>query len=240
LASSNVTKVLPCQYQFPTSNIEEALDMATTFTDLTLGTLQDIAEVYADNNDTSLIRITASIIGQEGEQEAIFRLLQKKHRTAPTIPFLTSSTREYAFSALQQFIVPNSCPSFGDLDLPTFGILRTNEEKISVEDQMVQFNFDVQTLQLKDSGGNNDWIYNSTNQLALVYINQQNSPVTTMLQNIKIDRGLVSFEAFLPVASNQLYGLTITGVVFGHGPFDSLKAVTNATLFAPALLKTKD
>jgi hypothetical protein len=103
--------ILPCKYVFPTTNFDDAIALAATFTDLVLGTLQDVIEIFANNNDNALTRGVASVIGQEGEQEGFYRLLRNKKLIPSSQPFLTTSTRDFAFSALQGFAVPGSCPN---------------------------------------------------------------------------------------------------------------------------------
>jgi hypothetical protein len=100
LKSQNQQPILPCKYNFPTTNYDDAIILATTFIDVALGTLQDVIEIFADNNDNANTRGIASVIGQEGEQEGIYRLLQNKHLITKTLTFLTTSTRDFAFSAL--------------------------------------------------------------------------------------------------------------------------------------------
>jgi hypothetical protein len=111
LKSQNQEPILPCKYIFPTTNFDDAIALAATFTDVVLGTLQDVIEIFADNNDNAQTRGVASIVGQEGEQEAFYRLLQNKNLIPNALPFLTTSTRDFAFSALQNFVVKGSCPN---------------------------------------------------------------------------------------------------------------------------------
>jgi hypothetical protein len=103
--------ILPCKYMFPTTNFDDAIALAATFTDLVMGTLQDVIEIFANNNDNALTRGIASVIGQEGEQEGFYRLLRNKKLIPSAQPFLTTSTRDFAFSALQGFIVAGTCPN---------------------------------------------------------------------------------------------------------------------------------
>jgi hypothetical protein len=103
--------ILPCKYMFPTTTFDDAIALASTFTDVVLGTLQDVIEIFANNNDNALTRGVAAVIGQEGEQEGFYRLLRNKKLIPSSQPFLTTSTRDFAFSALQGFVVPGSCPN---------------------------------------------------------------------------------------------------------------------------------
>jgi hypothetical protein len=47
LKSQNQQPILPCKYVFPTTNFDDAIVLAATFTDLVLGTLQDVIELAA-------------------------------------------------------------------------------------------------------------------------------------------------------------------------------------------------
>ena len=78
--------------------------MAKTFTDVVLGTLQDVSVIFAQNGDTALPGLVASVIGQEGEQNGFYRILQNQNLIPAALPFLTASTRDFAFSALQSFV----------------------------------------------------------------------------------------------------------------------------------------
>jgi hypothetical protein len=52
---------------FPITSFDNTIVLAATFTDVVLGTLQDIIEIFVDNNDNVNTRGIASVIGQEGE-----------------------------------------------------------------------------------------------------------------------------------------------------------------------------
>ena len=87
---------------------------------------------------------------QQGEQNGFYRSLLGLIPSA--LPFLTASTRDFAFSAINQnFVVPGSCPSIGLLDPPLiiFGLLTvdTNPNDITSDaDSQVQFTIDLSTL----------------------------------------------------------------------------------------------
>ena len=92
-----------------------------TFTDMYIGLLTNIQQRTAKSlgsDSNSIIYVLAQALGQERQQSGWFRSLQAKHPSAE--PFLTSSTREFAFSWLQRFIVPGSCPNIEDIPLQIF------------------------------------------------------------------------------------------------------------------------
>jgi hypothetical protein len=104
------TLIDPCpSYIFPTTNFEDAIALAKTFTDVVLGTLQDVINIFAVNGDQGLPGAIGSVIGQEGEQNGFYRILQNQNLIPSALPFMTASTRDFAFSALQGF-VNGFCP----------------------------------------------------------------------------------------------------------------------------------
>jgi hypothetical protein len=147
LLSQKATTIDPCQYKFPSSTFDEAIAFAATFTDLVLGTLQDVIEIFSLNGDNPQTRAVASIVGQEGEQEGFYRILQNKNLIPNALPFLTTSTRDFAFSALEQGVIV-SCPNDNILKqkLKLFGTLNVVTSDIEAKDQNLKFNFDIRTL----------------------------------------------------------------------------------------------
>lgn len=214
-----------------------------------LGTLQDVIEIFAINNDHGLTRGVASVVGQEGEQDGFFRLLQKK--VPSQLPFLTTSTRDFAFSSLEQGVLV-SCPNDSILKekLKVFGVLNLLTKEVAAKDQTLKFSFDLKSLDASNVAGfvnesNKNWtMYNNGsysnydwNKASLVYINQQNIPVVEPLQKVEVSGMSVSFEAFFPYTKNLMNGLTIAAVTKCHGPFADASAVANEALFAPAFIE---
>ena len=72
LASAGATPIQPCEYVFPSTDFDTAINFARTFTDVVLGTLQDVQNGLAVNGDDSLVALVGSIIGQEGEQVSVY------------------------------------------------------------------------------------------------------------------------------------------------------------------------
>lgn len=249
LRSQNKTAILPCQYQFGSNDFQTAIKTAATFTDVVLGTLQDVQANFAagDAGDKLLIPGVGSVIGQEGEQDGFYRILENANLIPAALPFETRSTIQFAFSALNQnFVVPNSCPNIGEINLPVFGTLQLLTQNIIPEkDQTLSFQADLstlgnlfhpqtQSLAALPSASNAqsfDW-----SPFSLVYINQQNVPVTEMLQNVKVNGNLVTFDADFPADGDHFNALTLAAIAFGNS-FANAPAVANATLFGPALIE---
>jgi len=226
LAHFGASPIQPCKYQFPVSTFADAIGLASTFTDVVLGTLQDVQSKLATDGDDGLIRGIGSVIGQEGEQNGYYRTLLNKIPSA--LPFLTTSTREFAFSALNQnFVVPGSCPNIGEISLPVFGPLTVVTSNISPSTQNVQFSFTATASANAASAAG----------LSVVYINQQNLPVVEPLLNPTQTGNTVSFSAAFPYAQFEMNGLTIAAVVKGSGPFANADAVAQATVFGPGLIE---
>lgn len=222
LANFGEDPIQACKYVFPVDNFDDAINLASTFTDVVLGTLQDVQNSLGVDGDIGLIRGVGSVIGQEGEQNGYYRSLEGKIPSA--LPFLTTSTREFAFSALNQmFVVPGSCPNENEIALPIFGALTVDTKNIEPKNQTLTF-----TVKSDSLDGD-----------SLVYINQQNLPVVEDIENIKKDGGYITFDAFFPFDAlpGGMNGLTIAAVTNSSGPFDSANAVANATVFGPGLIE---
>jgi hypothetical protein len=227
LAHFNAGPIQPCVYDAPVDNLQDALTLAQTFTDVVLGTLGDIQTLFGKNGDFGLIRGVAGVIGQEGEQNGFYRNLLNKLPSAN--PFLTASAREFAFSALNQdFVVPGSCPNANTISLPIFGALTLDTQNVQAQDQQLQFSFSA-------SGQYSQ--YASGQGLSLVYINQQNVPVVLPITGAQNNGGTVTFSANFPFTENLMFGLTIAAVTSSAGPFADVDAVAKATLFGPALIE---
>jgi hypothetical protein len=249
LQSQKTPTIQPCQYSFPTTTFADAIGLATTFTELVLGTLQDVIEIFAINGDHALTRGVASVVGQEGQQDGFYRLLQNKNKVPSELPFLTTSTRDFAFSALEQLFL-KSCPNDSVLKakLKVYAPLSIVTTNIQPQDQNIQFSFDVATLAKSNIGSAgsapNSYTAYGTNwspsydwsSVSLVYINQQNTPVVEKPQNVKVSGSVVTFDAYFPYTMNLMNGLTLAAVTKTAGPFASAGAVANETLFAPGLI----
>jgi len=236
LAKFTGEPIQPCQYQFPVTNFVEAITLASTFTDVVLGTLQNVETIFGTDGDVGLIQGVASVIGQEGEQNGFYRSILGKNPSA--LPFLTTSTREFAFSALNQdFVVPGSCPNSNIIDLPIFGALNVLTPP-QAHRQNVKFSFDAQIEIRPELATPQGFAQKNYNGLSLVYINQQNVPIVKPLQNISIDGNTVTFEADFPFDGVTFgNGLTIAAVTNSAGPFANAAAVAKATLFGPGLIE---
>jgi len=223
--------IQPCQYNFPVDNLKDAIALASLFTDLVLGTLQDVASLLGSDGDSGLIRGITSVIGQEGEQNGFYRTLQQKIPSA--LPFLTTSTREFAFSALNQvFVVPGSCPNINTIDLPIFLPLTVDTTNIQPVSQNIEFSFE-----LPAGGPKPEWGAKYEG-VSLVYINQQNLPVVETLQNVQVKGNKVVFEAAFPF--NQATfgnGLTIATIALNSGNLKTADGVAKAAVFGPGLIE---
>jgi len=232
LAHFGAEPIKPCEYNFPVSNFKDAISLASTFTDVVLGTLQDVVSLFGADLDSGLIRGVASVIGQEGEQNGFYRELLDKIPSA--LPFLTTSTREFAFSALNQdFVVAGSCPNIGTIDLPIFEPLTIVTADIKAAEQDLQFSITATGKEYGYAQWGSD-----CSGLSLVYINQQNVPVVEALKNVKVSDYTITFDALFPFNGTTFgNGLTLAAVTNSSGPFTSADAVAKATIFGPGLIE---
>ena len=242
LAHFNVNPIQACEYNFPVSDFSSAIALASTFTDVVLGTLGDIATLLGQDGDSGLIRGIASVIGQEGEQNGFYRDLLGKLPSA--LPFLTASARPFAFSALNQmFVVPGSCPNIGEINLPIFLPLTVVTPNIQPVSQTLQFSVAVNSTHGGppsggwSSGKGGAPSASSYSSLSLVYINQQNLPIVEAITDVSIKGNTVTFDADFPFDQYLMNGLTIAAVTKTAGPFASVDAVAADTIFGPGLIE---
>ncbi|KGO78200.1 hypothetical protein PITC_034150 [Penicillium italicum] len=220
LAQVGIDPIEPCQYTFPVNDFDSALVLATTFTDVVLGTLQDVVERFALGGDFALTREVSSIIGQEGEQQGWFRVMQGK--VPSELPFLTTSDLNFAFTAIQNFVVPGTCPNINSIPLRTFATLNVITAPTTAKTKNTKISFDAR------HGIDRDTLW-------LTYINQQNRPIVEPLRIISKDNSTITAEALFPYEAHQMNGLTIAVVTTTEGPFPNAYSVANATLAGPGL-----
>lgn len=218
--------VQPCAYNFPSTTLTEAYALASAFTDIVLGTLPNIQELLANARDSSLIPGIGSVIGQEGEQNGVYRFLQNKIPSA--LPFLTAGTREFAFSALNQmFVVPGSC-EIDYINLPVYEPLTVVTSPVAPQAQEISFAFPMPT-------GNST---PSWNDYKVVYVNQQNLPIVENLQAVEVSGGMVEFTAAFPY-NGTTFGNGLTYVLVTEGSTANLMSagdVAKITKYGPGLI----
>ncbi|KAK4617950.1 hypothetical protein CLAFUW4_12511 [Fulvia fulva] len=223
LATAGRTPIKPCEYKFPTTDFDSSISLAATFTDVVLGTLQDALEAFGTDGDSELLALIGSVIGQEGEQVGFYRNIGKKIPSA--LPFLTRSTAPFAYSALNQvFIVPGSCPNANIIDIPIYEPLTVVTPPTAPEDTTVTFSI------AKKAGVD-------VTKMSIVYINQQNVPVSEPVRSVAEKDGQITFCADFPGEKNLMNGLTIAGLAMGAGPFADVAAATAATKYGPGLIE---
>jgi hypothetical protein len=224
LAHFNQAPIQPCKYSFPVTDFQSAIALAGLATDLVLGTLQDVNQIFAQNGDAGLVRAVSSVIGNEAEQEGFYRLVQKKRVSAQ--PFLTTATRDFAFTAIQGFVVPGSCPNIGGIKLKTFKGLTVESMDIKPVTQNIQFSVkasDAKAYQAKD--------------LKVVYINAQNVPIVKSLDNWQAGSDKVTFQAAFPYDEFLMDGLTVVAVTQGKDSFANADDVAGSAIFGPGLIE---
>jgi hypothetical protein len=216
--------LLPCQYKFPTTKFEDAIALAATFTDVVLGTLQDVATSFASDPKTvGVVRGVAATIGQEGEQNGFYRSLQGKLPSAQ--PFLTASARDFAFSALNQnFVVQGSC-DISSIPLKVFGVLTLETPNVELGDQIISLSFDISSY------------HGDYTNLEFVLISGQNVPIVQELKNVKKEGNKITFDAEFLQQTDLLFGLTLGAVVEKGKALATVDNVADAAVFGPALIE---
>ncbi|KAM3076109.1 hypothetical protein ACMFMG_006374 [Clarireedia jacksonii] len=226
--------ILPCKYNFPVTDYQSAIGTASIFTSTVMATLQQAIVSLANNGDGNLARGVASSLGQEGEQDGYFRT--KLGLIAPEGPFITASTPDYLINfLLQKFIVDGSCPNLNTIPFTRWQPL-TLTAGVKDYSKVTQLSFKI-TLGAGKSA--NDYGTNFED-LVLIYVNQQNTPIQEPLKNVTVNsNGDVNFTVDFPhdgagvneglvlasVASKKTNGLT------------NVVDAAKATLFGPFIFE---
>lgn len=165
---------------------------------------------------------TGSILAQEAQQDGFFRYAQAKIPSAA--PFLTGGLGRFAFSALQLFIVPDSCPKpLSSINLPIFKPLDITTKP---EPRNMTLKFSVDGPVDPDTQ-------------SIVYLSGQNLPLTVPISGRRTGRhgDGTRFSAEFPFEAGFANGLTMAAVVKGKGTFASPKDVAAATVYGPGLIE---
>lgn len=219
LSHFHVNPIEPCHYFFPVKDFDSALTLASKFTDVVLGTLQDTIERFALGHDYDLAREIAAIIANKGEQQGWFRMQQGK--IPSELPFTTTGDLNFAFTAVQSFVYPGSCPNINEIPLRTFETLEILTS-LGPKSQNITFSFQ-------------DWT-NETSKLWMTYINQQNLPIVEHLNIVSHSGNTIVATALFPYDDHELNGLTISAVTRKEGPFGDANDVAKWTLAGPGLI----
>ncbi|TQV91024.1 COPII coat assembly protein sec16 [Cordyceps javanica] len=224
-----------CQYMFPTTNLTQAVNIAETFTAVVLGALQGANVLFAKENVTIPIQLISSVIGQEGEQNGYYRTVLKE--VPSESPFLTAVPAAFAFSALQMFVVPGSCPfPLSNIDLPIFPPMMTNGQAVAAleaKDQKLSFSAD-----LSKSDQAKKYIGGNGTDLFLTYTTGQQKPVSLDISNVKWDNGMISFDADFPFSENVMDGFSHAALTTGN-VFESADDVTHCALAGPTVIQVR-
>ncbi|KAK3185564.1 hypothetical protein K4F52_005664 [Lecanicillium sp. MT-2017a] len=153
-------------------------------------------------------------------------------------PFLTHVQAPFAWSALQMFIKPGSCPfDLGEIALPIFPPIMANGGPIAAiepEDQELSFEAD-----LKKMPDAQKYINTDAEELSLTYMTGQQLPITVPLKNVMWCGTKIQFKADFPYEKHVMRGLSHGALTKGDGFNDSM-AVVEATIAAPAIIQVSD
>ncbi|KAK1659932.1 late sexual development protein [Colletotrichum godetiae] len=223
----------PCKYQFPTNDLKSAVALAETFTSVVLGTLQDANQLLAKNGDAGPVRAVSAVIGQEGEQNGFYRSILS--RPPSSQPFLTTSIAPFAFSALQSFVVKDSCPfKMNQIDIPLFAPLNVMQMaggEIEAKNQML--NFEVDLREIVTAGR---FLGKDKAPLFVTYLSGLNVPLSVPVSNPQWDGARIAFQAEFPFDKNSMFGLSIAALTY-EGKFTNPDDIPKATLAGPGLIQ---
>lgn len=188
--------------------------------------MQSLAASISGKDAAGVIGAVASVLGQEGQQDGWFRTVLGKTPSAE--PFLTPGARDFAWSALQQFTVPGSCPNGKTIPLKVFEPLSLTT--MDPKDGPLEFEALCEKgMEVFDAKSQN-----------VVFINGANTPIVKPITDVKKSGDSYAFKADFPHDEFVMDGLTIAVIVKGKGPFADAEAVAKATVFGPALIEADE
>ena len=207
--------------------------LAETFTAVVLGALQDANVLFSTDAQQGAVRIVSSVIGQEGEQNGLYRVFLK--RVPSESPFLTTVPGPFAWSALQQnFVVPGSCPfDLAKINLPIFPGLFVNGGPIAVvqpQDQTLSFSANLENFEAAQG------YIGKTEGLYLTYTTGQQLPITVELQDVKWNGSVITFNAGFPYEEFVMGGFSHAALTTCGG-FKDADSVVASTLAAPGIIQ---
>lgn len=151
-------------------------------------------------------------------------------------PFLTTVPAPFAWSALQAFVVPGSCPfPLSNINLPIFPALEVNGGAIaSVEprDQTLSFSADV-------SGSEAAKAHVGRDNLFATYTTGQQLPISVAITDVEWSGSRISFKAPFPFSKFVMQGFSHVALTTGD-TFDSADAVVQSALAAPGLIQVNN
>ncbi|KAH8178030.1 ferritin-like domain-containing protein [Sarocladium implicatum] len=225
-----------CKYAAPVDNFTAAISVIETVTDVVLGALQGAAYNFAiDNKARALVPLIGSIIGNEGEQNGAYRLYLD--RVPSSSPFLTAVPAQFAWSALQLFVVPGSCNySLSKIDLPIFPPLMVNGGPIAVVQPKNQTLYLSANLSDSEEGkkysGKSEGLY-------ATFVTGQQAPYSTNVTKVKWNKDVVNFEAEFPYDYLVAGGFSHVSLTTGNN-FTNVSMVPNMTLAAPGVIQVNN
>ena len=236
LAANKEEIIVGCTYNFNVHDFQEAIATAATFTDVVLGTLQDVNQIFAEHGDSGLVRAISSVISQEGEQDAYYRILQTNaHKNPNALPFISTATRNFAYTAILENVVANTCEQSNitaiEKDLHSFIPLKVETTPIYPGDQDLTFSFSLTTPDAE--------MYRQAQVVSgfnMVYLNQQNIPVVQPIKFDNITDDRVYITSHFPYKATMMNGLTIAAIAPGDN-FTDADDVANKALIAPGLIE---
>ncbi|KAI8715746.1 hypothetical protein NCS52_01082900 [Fusarium sp. LHS14.1] len=238
LKSANKFAPSPCKYKFPTSNLKDAISLAETFTAVVLGVLQDANVIFSKEGLPEVVRLISAVIGQEGEQNSFYRLYLDQIPSES--PFLTTVPAAFAWSALQGFVVPGSCPEdIKQIKLPIFPPLLVNGgaiAKIKAKDQTLSFEA---TLKVTKAAEKVIAYKAKTGGLYITYQTGLQLPKSVKAENVRWVGNTIKLQAKFPFNELVAGGFTHAALTTSNN-FQSVDDIPAHTLAAPGLIQVQE
>lgn len=196
-----------------------------------LGALQDANVIFSKEGQPEVVRLVSAVIGQEGEQNGAYRTFLQ--RIPSESPFLTTVPAAFAWSALQNFVVPGSCPfDLAKINLPIFPGLLVNGGLAAVippQDTTLTFTADVHGYPESEH-------YIGKTDLFVTYTTGLQIPYSVEIEDVHWDGSVITFKAYFPFEKLVAGGFTHAALTISNS-FANADAVVDCAIAGPGVIQ---
>lgn len=178
LSVYNSTPPKPCQYRYPVSNTAEFLGLGNLINGIGFGAAIGLG-IALSVSDPSLVAVVGSTVTVEARHDAFIRL-QAGLQPSPS-PYDTEVPGVWAYNWFNQFIVPGSCPTKLDADIPIFPPLDVPAIGRPVLDKLPR---GPQTFIWDQEKVAKSKAFQKDAPLYIAWVNGLNKPVYTKIDNV--------------------------------------------------------
>lgn len=238
-----------CEYNFPVSDFDGAIDFIATITSFVEGVINNLCNKAGKVGDAGFCSGIISAVENEAEQEGWFHFVRNMRPNEK--PFHTMGQRDLAFSIQQDLIVPGSCPNA--FEIPIEIIQPLNAANPPAQDTEIEFTIDLEDTRhqpLPDfkvqsftkvsaeaftkKHSRNNW-----SGLFITYLNGLQKPVSVPIKKPSLSGTTLTFKADFPFSQYTMFGLSVASLTDKANPVDEDDMFAHSVR-GPALLVAQE